>query len=329
MEIILRPIKCRDSYADQVEKPILDWLHEVIYGPLIEYLAEQGTTVHNARTDALNEGLRSGRLWYSDGAFFGQFTAAQAKELRSLGGRFEPHGRVFEIAEANIPADIRVSAIASATRGRQIHQGTLTFLDQVQENLALASTGISYKATLPSILSDLEKQFASSMQAPMKAVEAITGSPVLNPGTSAEMTRHLTENIELSIKQFAVERIPELREKVEANAMAGNRTDILAKIIEADYGVSKRKAAWLAKQETSLFTAKFREVRAKEVGSQTYVWHSLCDGKVRDDHAALDGKTFYWDQPPVVDSRSGRRANPGEDYGCRCIARAKLNLGIS
>ena len=44
-----------------------------------------------------------------------------------------------------------------------------------------------------------------------------------------------------------------------------------------------------------------------------YIWRTRGDGKVRDSHAANNGKIFAWDNPPST-------GHPGEDYGCRCIA---------
>ncbi|MFO1242541.1 MAG: phage minor head protein [Rickettsiales bacterium] len=44
-----------------------------------------------------------------------------------------------------------------------------------------------------------------------------------------------------------------------------------------------------------------------------YIWRTRGDGKVRASHAENNGKIFAWDNPPPT-------GNPGEDYGCRCVA---------
>ena len=53
-----------------------------------------------------------------------------------------------------------------------------------------------------------------------------------------------------------------------------------------------------------------------EGGFQYYVWTTRKDNKVRPDHARLEGRICSWNDPPVVDLRSGRRRHPGEDYNC-------------
>ena len=70
---------------------------------------------------------------------------------------------------------------------------------------------------------------------------------------------------------------------------------------------------------------KKSEVEALEgflpvAGFGRYVWVTRRDDRVRPDHARLDGGIFRWDDPPVVDLRSGRRGHPSRDYGCRCVA---------
>ena len=53
-----------------------------------------------------------------------------------------------------------------------------------------------------------------------------------------------------------------------------------------------------------------------ESGFQYYVWTTRKDDRVRPDHARLEGRIINWNDPPIVDLRSGRRRHPGEDYNC-------------
>ena len=47
--------------------------------------------------------------------------------------------------------------------------------------------------------------------------------------------------------------------------------------------------------------------------STYYIWRTRDDQKVRPSHAANDGRIFAWERPPPT-------GNPGDDFGCRCIA---------
>lgn len=58
-------------------------------------------------------------------------------------------------------------------------------------------------------------------------------------------------------------------------------------------------------------------------GSTTrYTWRidPVDLSRTRPDHRKLNGKTFRWDDPPVVNGRTGERGHPGMDKHCRCWA---------
>ncbi len=53
-----------------------------------------------------------------------------------------------------------------------------------------------------------------------------------------------------------------------------------------------------------------------------YIWRIRPQdiSRTRPDHLRLNGKEFRWEQPPVVDTRTGERGHPGMDTHCRCYA---------
>lgn len=280
----------------------------------------------NASTSALEDALREGRVWYADGAFGGTFNASISHELRRLGATRDPHHRMFLLDASSLPFRLRGIVDNSAARSEGIHKAVSSTLSAMEANVAVAKIGLDLGNRVSRILDDLNAQFVRTMQEPVKGLDFITVSPEIQPAVRKRITENLTENLDLYIKDFAEEKIPELRHMVEANLQAGGRIDRLSKMIEAQYGVTKRKAKFLASQETSLLTAKFREERAVAAGSASYVWHTRRDNKVRHDHEELEGKTFLWSDPPIVDRARNRRAHPGEDWGCRCSARPIIAL---
>ena len=42
------------------------------------------------------------------------------------------------------------------------------------------------------------------------------------------------------------------------------------------------------------------------------------DAKVREEHAHLNGTTWAFDDPPIIDEHTGQKGLPGETYNCRC-----------
>ena len=70
---------------------------------------------------------------------------------------------------------------------------------------------------------------------------------------------------------FLVKEIKELRKLVAENVYKGNRANELEKIIVDRYGVSARKAKFLANQETSLLTSKYTQEKYRSAGVEKYV----------------------------------------------------------
>ena len=150
--------------------------------------------------------------------------------------------------------------------------------------------------------------------------EKITVAPMLTAQAVDTITKEWAENLELYVRNFAEDQILEMRKTITDNTMAGYRAEGVAKKIQKEYGVSKRKAKFLARQETALLTSKFQKERFKDIGVTRYRWSTSGDERVRGDHKELNGKIFSWDSPPVTDRRTGKRNHPSEDFGCRCIA---------
>ncbi len=289
-------------------------------------------TIENAKnpnTSALRRDLAAGVVWYADGVFTGRISAATARELRAAGATWSEQREGFVLPADRLPNDLKASALGSEGRSRALHDQIGRMLDQMQQNIPLSQLGLALGAPSAAIAGGLQGQWAKMLddvkevgeefEVPTAAAQ-ISVSADVTPEIARALNQQLTENLTLTIKDFAAKEIPELRRKVAANAFAGGRADRLAKVIEASYGVSKRKAAFLAEQETSLLVSKFREQRYREVGAPTYKWSTSHDERVRADHRALDGQVFSFDTPPITNRKTGARNNPGEDFRCRCVA---------
>ena len=329
MRVVLKPIVNKPEYAAQIEPELIAYFSEAIFQPLLDLLEAAGIepkkrdqakgrmpSLANAVEDPLTRALRTGRLWYADDVFSGELSASISKRLRALGATFDAKSRTFRLPIARMPMDLRSAVSAAVSRSAAIHSDVIHTLELMQDTVATAKLGLHLQKAVDKIAAGLQSQ----MQKTTMALDSVTVQMQIDPAMRAVITSQLTENLDLSIKQFASEKIPELRRMVEKNAAAGGRADRLGRIIEAQYGVSKRKAAFWARQETSLLTSKYHEEQSKRLGSKRYVWRTSRDEIVRHDHRRLEGTVQLWSNPPVVDLATGRRAHPGEDYECRCLA---------
>jgi SPP1 gp7 family putative phage head morphogenesis protein len=96
----------------------------------------------------------------------------------------------------------------------------------------------------------------------------------------------------------------------------GSRAKEIADDIFNTGEVTRSRATLIARTEVARTSSTLTQARAEHIGSTHYVWRTAGDADVRDDHKKLNGKAFAWDDPPVADSRSGTRANPGCIWNC-------------
>jgi SPP1 gp7 family putative phage head morphogenesis protein len=153
-----------------------------------------------------------------------------------------------------------------------------------------------------------------------KAVRAISIPPKMELVQREFLANEWANNLNLYVKDWAEKEILEMRMKVQANAFEGNRAEGLVKMLQSNYQISKRKAKFLARQETSLLMSKFHQGRYAQVGITRYKWGGAEDERERQDHKILNNKIFSYLSPPVTNRKTGARNNPGEDFGCRCVA---------
>lgn len=94
----------------------------------------------------------------------------------------------------------------------------------------------------------------------------------------------------------------------------------ISKMLQEQASYSQSRAELTARDQTLKAYAQIQQARQTAAGITRYVWTTALDERVRPDHADLDGTVQAWDDPPVVDQRTGRRGHPGEDFQCRCTA---------
>jgi SPP1 gp7 family putative phage head morphogenesis protein len=320
----LAPLRLKPSYWVDVEDQIIAMLRDLIFKPLVHTLkaidaGAKLSLVNAAKEDPLIVALRSGRVQYTNGTFSGQFSAGITSSIRRLGGTFSERTRTFKISPDLVPNWMKAEAAAYQLKAREINAELRRRLNEIQRNIVY-DINVRPIDAMPTV-----DAFEEGFKGAAKQLEV---SPELNEASRKKLAAEYSENMKLYIQNFAVREIGSLRDAVEANAVEGYRSDKLIPTIKKRYGVSVRKAKFLARNETSIFMSKYHEERYSEAGVTHYVWSTSHDSRVRpspgthgsDNHRRLDGKVFAFSDPPYVDTIKMRRANPGQDYNCRCVA---------
>jgi SPP1 gp7 family putative phage head morphogenesis protein len=312
-EKILPPIKEGSEDFERLEVMIRELFKKSIYIPLLKELGLGSAALKNAADDLL-KAIQSGRITFYRGEFKGRFGAQVSGEFRRLGAKWDRRQGSWRIPLASLPIDIRMAISAAENKMKE----RLRAIDRKLQQFLPEEIADKLKAEklFDTTLWRLDRDFE-------KTVKGITVSPKLSKDARMKIAEGYTQDLRRYIKDWTEEEILELRKKMQTRVPTGVRYEQTAKMIQKSFGVAERKAKFLARQETALMMAKFKEVRYAEAGVNEYIWTCVKGSPghpVRPMHKALDGTRHKWNNPPVTSS-DGKRNNPGQDYNCRCYAR--------
>lgn len=141
----------------------------------------------------------------------------------------------------------------------------------------------------------------------------------MSPAMRDVMKATLQQNVEL-IKSIPQQYLKNVQGDVMRSIQAGRDLGGLSKALQKNYGVTKRRAAFIARSQNNLATGAMDRARKLELGLTKSKWrHSKAGKEPRPTHLANDGKLYdtakgWYDPDPKVK----RHIYPGELPNCRC-----------
>ena len=128
------------------------------------------------------------------------------------------------------------------------------------------------------------------------------------------------------IKSIPARYLEEVGIQVAENMRAGMRPSYIVEALQKNYGVSERRAKFIARDQTGKIQGDLSEKQQRGAGFEYFQWIDSDDSRVRHWHSEIAnritayGKGVYrWDDLPL--SETGQPIKPGQDYNCRCIAK--------
>lgn len=82
-------------------------------------------------------------------------------------------------------------------------------------------------------------------------------------------------------------------------------------------GITKRRAETIARDQIGKYHGQMMEERQAKLGVRSYIWRTVGDERVREEHEERDDVVFRWDKPP-------KDGHPGQPVNCRCSAEPNL-----
>ena len=89
----------------------------------------------------------------------------------------------------------------------------------------------------------------------------------------------------------------------------------LSRVLATEFHSSGWNLRRITRDQTQKSIANLTQARHRQMGITEYRWATSEDERVRDTHAANNGKVFRWSEPPA------ETGHPGNDVLCRCAPR--------
>lgn len=174
------------------------------------------------------------------------------------------------------------------------------------------------KAEITQVAADIDTKQAQEHQRQMKAVWGVEVI-VPEPFRQAAIEGFIADNQDL-VKTLHDQQLETFKQITSKGIRSGLRVEDIRDELILRLGIVRSRAALLARDQTLKLFGELAEQRQRNVGITQYTWSASGDQRVRPRHAELHDTVQNWNEPPIVDYRTGRRAHPGGDYQCRCQA---------
>lgn len=165
------------------------------------------------------------------------------------------------------------------------------------------------------------KASASSLHS---SLEKLSGglslkTTVNNPMLTEIYKASVAENVSL-IKSIPQQYLDKVQGAVMRSITTGNGLQDLVPALEQYEGQTHRRAELIALDQSRKAYSSINRGRMQAIGIKKFMWHHSGGGAhPREDHVEMDGEIFSFDDPPVIDPRTGERGVCGVAINCRCV----------
>lgn len=141
---------------------------------------------------------------------------------------------------------------------------------------------------------------------------------IVTSGTEEVSTATVAENVSL-IKSIPQQYLKDVTGSVMRSITGGNGISDLIKDISKYNGMTERRAKNIALDQTRKAYNSINKQKMMALGVKKYKWiHSYAGQYPRQDHIEMNGNIYSFDDPPIIDRRTGERGIPGQAINCRC-----------
>lgn len=325
-EIILKPITVKTTWPVELASILKKLLYEAIYADLLEVIDEPLT---NSKKTTVETYIEKGQIFYDGKILKGKISLLVSKEMKEMGAVWSKKEKGWQITWDKIPSYLQLAIAKENIKNQKTVERLLRNLENIPSKIQQKLAGMDLKKPMDRLYQKIKRDFKGTV------IDRLSLLPNISKEQRIYIDDHYVESLVLPIRDktvadvkagiakavtnFGDDEIIKLRKQIEKHVKNGIPRKSLEKFVNARLKVGKKRARFIARQETSLFTTAFKTAHYQASGIKKYKWRTVGDGAVRHDHERLNGRIFAYDKPPIVDQETGRTGNPGQDYNCRCV----------
>ncbi|MDR3534015.1 MAG: phage minor head protein [Rhodopila sp.] len=145
----------------------------------------------------------------------------------------------------------------------------------------------------------------------------------MTPAASEIMQATIAEQVNL-IKSIPAEYLTAVQGSVMRSVTTGRDLGGLSNDLQQQFGVTKRRAATIARDQNAKATASITRARQQELGIVEAIWLHSAGGKTpRPTHVGNNGKRYTISEG-WFDPAAGKRIWPGQEVNCRCVSKSVI-----
>lgn len=147
----------------------------------------------------------------------------------------------------------------------------------------------------------------------------------LNAGLSSAQQKDMldgwvAENVSL-ITNANTEQLARIEAAVLRASRSGAGGKELRQEIAGALGATKSRVNLIARDQIGKLNGQLDRAKQTGAGIDSYRWRTSADERVRPEHAAREGQTFSWKNPPPG-------GHPGQAVRCRCTAEPAIDTAL-
>lgn len=226
-----------------------------------------------------------------------------------------------ELTAALEPAPVTLDDMVSTRARRTLNSLRLRF-----EQLFRANS----RSILDRMFGQVDKASRASLTSSLRELSGglTIPTPDMPLALREQMQAATASNVSL-IKSIPAQYHAEI-EKVVLRSIqpGGNGLQDVTEALRKQELITQRRADFIARDQTRKVTSAMNSARMQSAGVKEFEWcHAAGVVDPRHLHLEYHGKTFRFDDLPIIDERTGERGLPGQLIHCHCTMRPVLRFG--